>query len=383
MLITLFAFILLVVSLGALAQLLTGYRLTPTLASQPPLGAERRAPRVSIVVAARDEARAVEAAVQSLLRQDYPDLEVVAVDDRSSDGTGEVLDRLAAAEPRLRVAHVVELPAGWLGKTHALEQGARAATGDLLLFTDADVVLERTALSRAVALMEARGVDHLAVGPGLHIPSAWLALVVNFFMLSFLLFQRPWRAANPRSRDHIGIGAFNLVRRSAYERAGGHARVALRPDDDVKLGKALKQTGARQLFADGRGFATVEWYRTVGEMTEGLRKNSFAGMEYRISAAIGATIATLLLHLAPFVGLVFAHGVARAMFGAVCAILVGAYFTTAWMHRTRPWLALFYPVAALLFLWIFVRNVALTVIEGGITWRGTRYSLEELRKNVV
>src|SRR5829696_7948180 len=363
MLITLFSLLLLVVSLGALAQLLVGYRLTPVLSRQAPLAPGAAAPRVSIVVAARDEARAVEAAVRSLLRQDYPDLEVVAVDDRSTDGTGELLDRLAAAEPRLHVAHVVALPAGWLGTTYALAQGARTATGDLLLFTDADVMLERTSLSRAVALMEARGIDHLAVGPGLSIPSVWLALVVNFFMLSFLLFQRPWRAADPRSRDHIGIGAFNLVYRSAYERAGGHARVALRPDDDVKLGKSLKQSGARQLFADGRDVVVVEWYRTVGEMTEGLRKNSFAGMEYRISSAVGATVAALLLHLAPFVGLALAHGVARIAFGAVCVLLVGAYFTTAWMQRSRPWLALFYPVAALLFLWIFVRNVALPVIE--------------------
>ena len=371
------------IAVGAVVQLAIGYRATPTLANQPPLAPGAPAPRVSIVVAARDEVRAVEAAVRSVLRQDYPDLEVVAVDDRSRDGTGEVLDRLAASEPRLRVTHIAELPEGWLGKTFALAGGARAASGELLLFTDADVVLDATAVSRAVALMRARGLDHLAVGPGLHIPSVRLALVVNFFIMTFMLFQRPWRAANPRSRDHIGIGAFNLVRRSAYDRAGGHARVALRPDDDVKLGKALQQAGARQRFAGGRDLVTVEWYRTLGEMTEGLRKNAFAGMEYRVSAAVGATLATLLLHVAPFVGLALARGTAQLLFGVACFALVAGYFASAWLQRSRPWLAILFPVAALLFAWIFVRNVVLTLAEGGITWRGTRYSLAELRKNVV
>ena len=118
-------------------------------------------------------------------------------------------------------------------------------------------------------------------------------------------------------------------------------------------------------------------------MTEGLRKNAFAGMEYRVSAALGATLATLLLHVGPFVGLALARGTAQLLFGVACLALVAGYFASAWLQRSRPWLAILFPVAALLFAWIFVRNVVLTLVEGGITWRGTRYSLEELRKNVV
>jgi len=375
------ALVFLFFALGSFAVLLQGYRAVPLLETIPPTPAD--APRVSIVVSARDEERAIDGAVRSLLRQDYPDLEVVAVNDRSTDATGDVLRRVAREEPRLRVVEITELPAGWLGKTHGLARGAAAATGEWLLFTDGDVHLQRTALARAMTLVQRRGVDHLAVGPELDIRRRSLALLVNFFIMSFMFFQRPWRAADPRSRDHIGIGAFNLVRRSAYERAGGHARVALRPDDDLKLGKAIKASGGRQLFASGRGFVRVEWYRSVREMTEGLRKNSFAGMEYRLSAAVGAIAALLLVYVLPFAMPFVSEGAARLVWLAVCAVHMGTYAATATSQRSPGWLALCFPLAALLFTWVFARNVFLTVRDGAIEWRGTRYPLAELKKNVV
>lgn len=379
----LLAAITLAVALGAFGMIIQGHRATPDLDAHPPLGDDTGAPSVSIVVAARDEARSVETSVLSLLSQEYSRLEVVVVDDRSTDGTGAILDRLAVTEPRLRAVHVDVLPPGWLGKTHALARGAEIASGEILLFSDADVILDPLAISRAVSMLEARGLDHLAVGPRMISATVPLALVVNFFVMSFMLFQRPWRAADPRSRDHVGIGAFNLVRRSAYLRAGGHERVALRPDDDIKLGKAIKKSGGRQLFAGARRSVTVEWYRSLPEMADGLRKNVYAGMEYRASSAVGATLATLYLHIMPFVMVPLSDGLARVVWIATCLALMGAYAFSAARHRSRPWLAILFPVAALIFAWIFVRNVVLTIAEGSIEWRGTRYSLEELRRNIV
>ncbi|HYD50971.1 MAG TPA: glycosyltransferase family 2 protein, partial [Gemmatimonadaceae bacterium] len=327
------ALLVLVLVLGAFGILVEGHRAIPRLEDVEPRPAGT--PRVSIVFAARDEAHGIERAARSLLAQAYPELEVVAVDDRSTDGTGEALDRLARVAPGLRVVHLRELPAGWLGKTHGLARGAQAATGELLLFTDGDVVLEPTTVARAVALLEARGVDHLAVGPEVEVRGVALALVMNFFVLGFAFFQRPWRAVNPRSADHIGIGAFNLVRRAAYERAGGHERVRLRPDDDVKLGKALKQSEARQLFASGRGFVRVEWYRSVREMTSGLRKNSFAGFEYRLSSVIGGLLVLLAINVLPFVMAFVAGGVARLVWIASCLLLMWMYAATAAQQRNR------------------------------------------------
>jgi cellulose synthase/poly-beta-1,6-N-acetylglucosamine synthase-like glycosyltransferase len=181
-----------------------------------PRRAEARTPPVSIVVAARDEARAIERAMRSLLALDYPGLELVAVDDRSADPTGAILDRLAAANARLKVLHVRELPAGWLGKNHALALGARDATGEILLFTDADVEFAPYSLREAVAVLEDERLDHLALAPRLRLPGAWLAACVAYFGRQFYVFLRPWRARDPRSGAHIGVGAFNLVRASAY-----------------------------------------------------------------------------------------------------------------------------------------------------------------------
>src|SRR5690606_31145145 len=146
----------------------------------------------------------------------YPDFEIVAVDDRSTDATGAILDRLAAEDPRLRVVHIAELPPGWLGKNHALWLGARESTGQWLLFTDADVVLEPTALGRAVEFARTRGLDHLTVAPQLVLPSLAVQAFVGTFLTLFSLFARPWRCRDPRSRAHLGIGAFNLLRREAY-----------------------------------------------------------------------------------------------------------------------------------------------------------------------
>jgi glycosyltransferase involved in cell wall biosynthesis len=376
------AIVLAFVALGTLGVLIEGYRATPSLADVEP-ALRSASPRVSIVVAARDEVQAVADAARSLLAQQYPDIEVVIVDDRSTDGTSAVLDALAKEEPRLCVVHLDSVPTGWLGKTHALHRGAAAASGELLLFTDGDVMLHAETVARAVAFMLDRGADHLTLGPDLDARSVPLALVVNFFIMSFMLFQRPWRAVDPKSRDHIGIGAFNLVRREAYERAGGHERVRLRPDDDLKLGKALKASGARQLFANGKGFVTVEWYRSLGEMTRGLRKNAFAGMEYRVGVAALAVLSLLVLHVLPFVLVWTSEGLTRWLFAITCLALMAAYAYSAQLHQSRPWLVIFYPLAALVFAWIFARNVVLTLIEGGIEWRGTKYALRDLKRNRV
>jgi len=268
------------ISVVALVQLAWGFLSLPSLADVPPLAVGATAPRVSIIVAARDEERHIEAAVRALATQRYPDLEIIVVDDRSTDATPAVLARVRASEPHLQIVRIDRLPDGWLGKNHALHVGAQRATGALLLFADGDVIMRPDAVSRAVRLLEASRSDHLAVAPDIVAASAPLALVVNYFMMWFLLYLRPWRARDPRSSAYIGIGAFNLVRRDAYLAVAGHSRIPLRPDDDLMLGKLLKSSGWRLLLAAGDGELSVEWYHSLGELARGFRKNAFAGMHY-------------------------------------------------------------------------------------------------------
>jgi glycosyltransferase involved in cell wall biosynthesis len=338
---------------------------------------------VSIVVAALNEAGQIERAVRSMLAQRYEPVEVIAVDDRSTDETGAILDRMAAVYPALRVLHIDALPAGWLGKNHALHRGAELATGDLLLFTDADVVYAPDAIGRSVAYFTRQRADHLALGPALEVPSIRLALVVNFFTLWFTLYMKPWRASVPDSRFHLGIGAFNMIRASLYRSFGGHAPIALRPDDDLKLGKLVKRAGGRQIVASGAGAISVRWYDTLGDLARGFRKNTFAGLEYSIPLVIGAVIGQLLLNVWPFVAPFVVDGTARWLYVATAATLIAMYATMAHVGGNRPWLAVFYPVAALAFLWIIVAATVRTLRRGGIEWRDTFYSLADLRRNDV
>src|SRR4051812_23850727 len=175
-------------------------------------------PRVSIVFAARNEAATLLHAVPTMLAVDYPDFEVIAVNDRSEDRTGDLLEQLAAANPRLKVVHVTELPEGWLGKNHALAEGSTHATGDWILFTDADIHFTPGTLQRAVAYARAQTIDHLAAVPRLTERGQWLGICVNAFSFAFTCGILPWRIPDPRSRAHGGVGAFNLVRTSTYRK---------------------------------------------------------------------------------------------------------------------------------------------------------------------
>ena len=377
----LLAAVLGVVGLATFAQLVWAHLHIPALRDVPPAVTPRA--RVSIVVAARNEERHVESAVRALLAQRYADLEIVVVDDRSSDRTPAILAALRAAEPRLRVVRVDALPEGWLGKNHALQLGARDATGELVLFADADVVLEPDAVARAVRLLELRRADHLAVAPDIVIPTWPLALVVHYFMMWFLLYLRPWRAQDPRSRAFIGIGAFNLVRASAFRAVGGFTRIPLRPDDDLMLGRILKEGGHRQLLAAGDAVVRVEWYRTLGELARGFRKNAFAGLRYSIPMVVGTIAGNLLLGVWPFVALWLTSGAERWWYAAAAGGQVLAYGRPMLARRDRPWLAPLYPVAALLFVGILAAAVGRTLRQGGIEWRGTFYPLSALRANGV
>jgi len=370
------------VSVGALVQLWWAWLDIPELADVA-MRVNGTSPRVSIVIAARDEERHIESALTALLAQTYPDFELVVVDDRSSDGTPEVLDRFARDHAHVTVVRVDTLPDGWLGKNHALHVGAARATGELLLFADADVILRPDALARAVRLIEIEHGDHLAVAPDLVLPSIPLALVVNYFMMWFLLWLRPWKARDSRSRAFIGIGAFNLVRASVYHALGGHTRIAMRPDDDLMLGKILKHAGRRQLFAAGGREITVEWYRTLGELARGFRKNAYAGMKYSAAFTAYTIAGNLVLAVLPFVAVWISVGAIQMLFAIAAVAQMAAYAGAAYAQRTRPWLALFYPFAALIFVAILIAAVARTLRQRGIEWRDTRYSLDQLRSNRV
>src|SRR5438552_15017766 len=278
-------------------------------------------PRLSVVVPARDEGSTIGRGLGSLLAQEYPDLEVIVVDDRSSDTTGDVLREIASNDSRLLVLRVDELPPGWLGKNHAMWRGADRASGEWLLFTDADVVFAQGALRQAVAYAAAETLDHLTLAPRLVARGLLLRAFVAFFGFAFIALWGAYLANDPKSKRGVGIGAFNLVRRSAYERIGTMRALSLRPDDDIRLGRRLRGFGFRQRVLNGNDLVSVEWYPSLAAAISGLEKSMYSSMEYRAADAALALIFLLATMVWPFVGVIVLGGVDRLLLGLVVVCL--------------------------------------------------------------
>lgn len=345
---------------------------------------ERSWPRVSIIVPARNEEEHVEAAVGSLLALDYPGYEVIAVNDRSSDRTGEILDRLARENPaRLRVLHVRDLPGGWMGKPHAMGLASQQATGDWLLFTDADVTFRPDALRRALHYAQESQADHLVLAPTIHMHSVGERMMIALFQILFHFGHRPWKVADRAAKDYVGIGAFNLVRRSVYEALG--AREALRMDvlDDMKLGKLVKEKGYAQHMAFGRDLITLRWARGAMGVVENLTKNLFAVLGYRWPRALGATFLLLFLNLGPFLGVLLVPSWTRLGYILALGAVALMYAGMSWYLPISPIYFLLHPVGTMFFAYAALRSMFLTLRQGGVVWRGTKYPLEELRKGLV
>src|SRR5271165_2585964 len=236
-------------------------------------------PLVSIIVPARNEERDIERSLARLLELDYGNYEVIAVNDRSTDHTGEIMESVAArptAHGRLRVIHHRELPAGWLGKTHAMWTAANEAKGEWLLFTDADVQFKPSSVRRALAYAEAERADHVVVFPQMIMKRPGEFMMIAFFQTMFVFGHRPWKVADPKSKDHMGVGAFNLVRRSVYEAIGTYQTLKLEVVDDMKLGKVVKNGGYVQRVAFGGGLVSLHWAQGAFGVVNNLTKNFFA-----------------------------------------------------------------------------------------------------------
>jgi len=231
--------------------------------------------------------------------------------------------------------------------------------------------------------MEAREIDHLAVAPDVRMPGMLLKTFVVAFCIFFSLYARPWKAKDPKSRRFVGIGAFNLIRNDVYRVVGTHQAIAMRPDDDMKLGKLIKRGGYRQEFLFGTGMMHVEWYASVRELVDGLMKNAYAGVEYRASVIIGASAAQLVLNVWPILALLLTQGETRALNAAAVLVMLAICGDAARFLGPSRWYAIGFPIATLLFIYIMWRSMLTALLKGGVNWRGTRYSLAELKANKV
>jgi hypothetical protein len=343
--------------------------------------APSRWPRVTLVLPARNEAATIEAAAESKLRQDYPDLEMVLVDDRSTDGTAAAADALAARDGRVRVLHLAGLPQGWLGKVHALHLAVAQSKGEWILLSDADVCLAPTAVRRAVAYAEHRGLDFLTVVPEFLPVSRVIDVAMADLMRSLLPLLQPDLIELPRSRLGVGGGAFMLVRRSAYELTPGFEALKCEVLDDMAFGQMVKEAGGRCGVAIGRGLVRLAFYTSVGDFARGTEKAFASVGRCSLTRLLAFTVISVAVNLAPLVAVAapfLPSWVRGSAAGALAFDLAGSVvMSMSAGGRVAP--ALLAPLGVLLTAPLLVRSAWLAVVRGGIVWRGTLYRTAELR----
>ena len=362
-------------------------------------------PRLAIIVPARNEEASIEQALTQLLAVDYDNYEVIAVNDRSTDRTGEVMDCVASScekkkwsdgrtplalseaegsGSQIKVIHIRDLPAGWMGKAHAMYTAAKSAPhADWLLFTDADVMFRPDCLRRAIAYAEAERADHLVLFPRMLMEHVGEKMMLSFFQLMFVFGHRPWKVADPKAKDHMGVGAFNLVRRSAYEAVGTYQALRFEVVDDMKLGKVIKNAGFRQRCVIGSHLLEILWAMGARGVVRNLTKNFFAVMSFQWWRAAAFCVAAAIGNVLPFAGVFLAHGAARIPYAVALACIFILYAGMSVYSDVRPWYFFLHPIGTLLFIYTMLRSMIFTLRQGGVEWRGTLYPLDELKKGLV
>lgn len=361
--------------ISVIVYVLIGFKKIKRLPEQKPV---EHQPAVAIIIAVRNEEEDVEKALQSICNINYSNYRIIVLNDRSTDNTGAILAQMKVRYPAINIVTIDTLPDGWLGKNNALYQGYLNSTEEWMLFTDADIVFHPDALSKAMGYAEQNKLDHLTILPQTVSRSVTLNSLLATFGLMLILYLRPWDVRNPKRKAAMGVGAFNLVKRSAYEKAGTHAPISLRPDDDLKLGQLIKRAGFRSDVLSGREYLTLEWYKTVKQFIDGLMKNSFSISNYKFIGAILNVLATLICVALPVPVML--------IFGAIsikilaCVVIL---FQMVYMELTSPnkwWYAFMIPFAGALMAYIIIRAAIVTLKQGGIYWRDSFYSLDELKK---
>jgi len=336
--------------------------------------------KLSVIIPARNEEASIEATLRALLATDSVPIHIIAIDDRSTDSTGAILNRVAAEVPsRLTVIHITELPPGWLGKPYAMALAARQATTPWLLFTDADVLFAPDALLRAINLAEAENADHLVLFPTMILKGFGERMMLSVFHLLGIVFSPPWRVPDPRSRASLGIGAFNLVRADVYRAIGGFESLRMQVIEDIRLGVEIKRAGYRQRVAVGPDLIRLRWAEGARHFIRNVTKNFFSLFRFRTGPALIACATLTIFCVAPFAG--FAGPLSfRIPAALLWFMLFLLYRSLGRFNHISAAFFLTFPIAAALLIYALFRSVIVTLVRGGIRWRDTFYPLSELRK---
>jgi glycosyltransferase involved in cell wall biosynthesis len=336
-------------------------------------------PRLAVIVPALNEADNLRATLEALRDQQLPALQVVCVDDRSTDETGAIMDEFAREHPERFIAiHVMELPHGWLGKTHAMQVGLMACESEYVLFTDADVLFSPSVLQRAMTYALSTQADHLCVPPTLELKSWREAMVMGAFQAMSAWAVRPWKVSDPGAqRDAVGMGAFNMVRRQALQEIGGLAVQRLVVVEDIILGRRMKTARKRQEIAFAPGMIRLHWADGAGGLVGVMTKNLFAVFGFRLWLAAVMPLWLMAFFVAPVAGLFWWRTLLPS---ALALVSIASIYTTyepmAGVPRSAVWSM---PLGAFVMSWALLRSIVVTLKDGGVRWRGTLYRTRDLK----
>jgi chlorobactene glucosyltransferase len=359
----------------------------------PPVSAPANGTLVSIIVPARNEEKNIRRCVQALLDQDYPNFEVIVLDDRSSDATPRILAELAAGDPRLKVLAGAELPHGWAGKPHALHQASLAARGDWLLFIDADTFLDPNALSASLHSAQTTGADLYTIMTAQILGSFWEKVVMPLVMTALSVGFSPSKVNDPKTRDAIANGQFIMIKRAVYDAIGGHAKLRNLIVEDKAISEQVKRNGYRLIVADGRGMARTRMYTSLPEIWEGWTKNIYLGLADQpgllalgVFGAFLALMAALGMPLWLVLGLIWlaAGGGWMAALIFLQALLVWSFIlyyralVARHMGISRLY-ALSTPLGAGVFAAMMLTSAWKVLSGQGVSWKGRRYDPKVIR----
>jgi len=338
-------------------------------------------PALNIVIPACNEEEGIEEAIQSILLQDYPNLKIILINDRSDDNTGDIIDRLATDE-RVKAIHITELPEDWLGKVYAQSIAINEVDGEWVLFTDADINFKPGALKKAVSYVLYKDADHLALLPSVITKGFWLEVIIRTFGLMFLFTTRVHELEKPDTQTFIGVGAFNLVKKSILDKSKGLRWLRMEVADDVGMGMLIKRADGKSVFAMAEKLLSVAWYPSIGAMFIGLEKNLFgAGSHYQIIRLLFMVALMWLFVFAPFIVLISSTPVWLDLLALLTLLWIPVMMVIGKVTSgARYSVGLFIPFGQIVISLMMLWSGIICLIRGGIIWRGTLYPIKKLKK---
>ncbi|MCS6873057.1 MAG: glycosyltransferase family 2 protein [Pyrinomonadaceae bacterium] len=374
------AFLVFAVSISILwllGFLWTSYTILSQKPLEPELDEVITTEFVSVVVPARNEAnRVLEKSISSMLSQDYKSFEVIVVNDRSTDGTGEILQELAKRDSKLKIIDGKETESGWLGKPFALQQGFEKARGDWVLITDADIIFSPYTVKTSVKFAKENNLDALTLLPRIVHGSFWETLFMPVFGWFCLLAMPPQYVNDPNRKESMGIGNFFLFRKGVLDELGGFVLVKDEVAEDLKMAEILKRSGFKMRLEYAPNLIETRMYSSLKEIWEGFTKNLFSGVKFSFVKSAISCVFILLFGVLPIVF-------------AVLFLLMGSYALAFWFFLIYFFQVLTFavihlkwqgnilyafltPLGLMLFLLILANSTVRIATGKGVTWKGRK-----------